>query len=374
MIKEPVNFGYPMSHDKLSLDVDKDLINKILDDTSMRYIVLFLYVIRNDLFRDLSDPNIVESYERVILLDEVYKGNLLTFWEPWFTELALNLGFIRNLRSLREFEQKEDDFIVKFCDPIMIENDTLVVPDDTLFLFIVKKFPSLTKRDFNLALTRLKGIRCQSTGAIHPFIYETREDDYTLSDDLYYILDEFGNIYQAIKIENTIQGFYERFKEIQTKLDDFLEIFDPVLINKTTIKKVFQAVDENKEIIPFLKEEKIKLSDKFDYGDVDKNTPIFKEWHETFQKLFQFKKGLDEIYDKIMDLQSYYSGKKKKYEFLRFIEIVSYNEEDIITSIKETLINLRDKIIPINEYVSNLSQKQVKLLNLDYERYLLTNK
>ena len=58
-----------MEHTSLSIEYDKNLIEKVLDDIDMRYIVLFLYIIRNDLFHDLSDSKLIESYEKILILD-----------------------------------------------------------------------------------------------------------------------------------------------------------------------------------------------------------------------------------------------------------------------------------------------------------------
>ncbi|MFX1341019.1 MAG: hypothetical protein ACFFDK_20585, partial [Promethearchaeota archaeon] len=116
-----------MEHKNLTLEDDKNLINKILEDIEMRYIVIFLYVVRNDLFKDLSEPKIIDSYERVLILDEVFKGNLLSFWNHSFLEVAIDLGLLRNIRSMREFEAKEDDFIVKLGDEIIeIKQNTII--------------------------------------------------------------------------------------------------------------------------------------------------------------------------------------------------------------------------------------------------------
>ena len=200
-------------HKSLTRDFDENLVNKILDNIDMRYIVLFLYVIRNDLFNDLNDPDVVNAYEKVLILDDIYKGNL-SIWDEEFVEIVIDLGLFKNIRSLREIEQKDDDFILRMGEEtITIEQNTILTPADTLFLTIKKKFKFLTKRNFNLAVTRLKGVSCERTSVIHPFIFEIGEHDYALSDDLYYILDQFGNIYQAIKMEITIEGFYERFKK-----------------------------------------------------------------------------------------------------------------------------------------------------------------
>ena len=97
-----------MEHKNLMLEYDKNLIIKILDNIDMRYIVLFLYVVRNDLFEDLNDKTLIESYYRVLNLDEIYKSNIKIYWNEKFLEVAIDLGLIKNLRSLREFEVKDN--------------------------------------------------------------------------------------------------------------------------------------------------------------------------------------------------------------------------------------------------------------------------
>ncbi len=361
-----------MEHNSLSLEYDRNLIIRILEDINMRYIILFLYIIRNDLFRDLKDPKIIESYNRVLALDEIYKGNIITFWEKEFTNIAIDLGLFKNIRSIREFEQKDQDLIIKFGEnTITVEGDTISVPADTLHLMITKKFKFLTKRNFNIALTQLKGVRCEYNGMIHPFIYQIGEEDYTLSDDLYYILDQFGNIYQAMKIENTIEVFYEKIKEISDKLIEFIAIFDLALNSKQAIKKINQAIEENKDIIEQLKEENISLSDKFEYENLDKSKPIFKDWHSRLIQLLQFRYRIDNIEQEVIKLRNYYSGSEKKYNYLDYIEKVSFNEDDIVNNIRNDLLEARNKLIDINDIIKKLNKKEIKLLNLDYERYLI---
>ncbi|MFX1464761.1 MAG: hypothetical protein ACFFBF_17220, partial [Promethearchaeota archaeon] len=94
-----------MEHRKLTLVDDRNLIDKILDDIDMRYIILFLYVIRNDLFKDLSHRSLIESYERILILDEIYKNNIVNFWDEEFTDIYIDLGLMKNIRSLKEFKQ-----------------------------------------------------------------------------------------------------------------------------------------------------------------------------------------------------------------------------------------------------------------------------
>lgn len=361
-----------MEHKNLTLEHDKNLIDKILDDIDMRYIILFLYIIRNDLFKDLSDENLIEAYNRVITLDEIFKNNVVKFWDKEFIDIYIDLGLIKNIRSLREFEQKEDDFILKIGEEtITIEQNTLCIPDDTLFLMINKKFKNITRRNFNSALTRLKSVRCERSNTIHSLILEIGEHDYTLPDDFYYILDQFGNIYQTIKIEVTIEGFYQRFKEIKEKVIDFIKIFDPILNTKVVIKKISKAIDENKEIFQYLKDEKVELPNKFNFDKFDLKDNIFKKWNSKLIFLLSLRKNLDQIENKLINLKNFYSGKEKKLLYLEFIEKISFNEDGIIDNIQNTLIELRKELININEKISELTEKDIKLLNLDYERFIL---
>ncbi|MHA2181531.1 MAG: hypothetical protein ACXAAH_08925, partial [Promethearchaeota archaeon] len=258
-----------MEHKNLTLEDDSRLIENIMNDLEMRYIVLFLYVIRNDLFKDLNDKALIESYERILVLDDIYKSNIDTLWEEEFTDIYIDLGLTKNIRSKREFDQKDDDFIIKLGEEtITIEENTISVPDDTLYLIINKKFKFLTRRNFNLALTRLKGVRCEKTSIIHPLISEIGEHDYRLSEDFYYILDQYGNIYQAIKIEITIESFYKRFNEIEEKINELIKIFDPVLNTKSLLKKINEAIEGEKDILNYLKDENVELPEKFEFSKI----------------------------------------------------------------------------------------------------------
>lgn len=363
-----------MEHKTLTMEHDAKLIDTIMDDVDMRYIILFLYVIRNDLLKDLTDSNLIEAYNRILLIDEIYKSNIVKFWEEEFIEIYIDLGLIKNIRSMREFNQKEDDFIIKIGEEtITIEHDTISVPDDTLFLIINKKFKNLARRNFNLALTRLKGVRCEKSNIVHSLIYEIGEHDYKLANDLYYILDQFGNIYQAIKIEITIEGFYQRLKEIEEKINEFIKIFDPILNTKPALKKINQAIEEDKEIINYLKDENVELSDKFNFDKINKQEAIYNDWISKLNFLLKTRYQLVEIEKNILELKKYYSGKDKKFKYLEFIEKVTYNEEDILDNIQKSLVDLRKEVMSINDKISELNKKDLKLLNLDFERFIITN-
>jgi hypothetical protein len=326
------------------------------------------------MFNDLNDEGLIEAYERVIILDDIYKSNVVSFWNENFIEIVVDLGLFKNIRSVREFTQKEDDFILKMgIETITIEKGTIMVPKDILFLLITKKFKFLTKRNFNLALTRLKAVRCEKSSTIHHFIYEIGENDVILSDDLYYILEQYGNIYQAIKMEITIEGFYKRFDEISNKIDKYIDIFDPTLSSKKHIRKINQSIEENKDLIAFLKEENIKIPEKLNPEKIDVSDPIYLDWHKKLLRLLKLRFSIKKIEKKLLEIKKYYSGKNKKYSYLEFIEKVSFNEDDIVNQIQESLITLRETLIEINKEISELRMKDLKLLNLDYERLIISS-
>ena len=364
-----------MEHANLSIENDKNLIEKVLDDIEMRYIVLFLYIIRNDLFRDLNNTELIESYEKVLILDEIFKDNILNSWENEFIEVAVDLGLFKNIRSMREFQQKEDDFTIRLGEEtVTIENDIISVPDHSLFLMITKKFKFLTRRNFNSALLKLKGVRCETSNAIHPFVSEIGDHDFTIPDEIYYILDQYGNIYQAIKIEITIEGIYQRFAEIQEKLNEYIDIFEPKLRTKPVLKKVHEAIKDNKVIIQHLKDEKIELPDKFAYNVNDIENSTFKDWNSKLMLLLNYSFKMKQIEIKLFEIKLIYSGKGKKFNYLEFIEKVSFNEDNIVNTIQRALIKLREELLDTNNELEQLTKKELKLLNLDFERYLITSR
>jgi len=362
-----------MEHTNLSLEHDKSLIERILDDLEMRYIILFLYIIRNDLFKDLKDSKIIGSYERVIILDEIFKNNVLNFWEESFIEIAIDLGLFKNIRSIREFNHKEGDFIIRLGEEtITIENDKISVPDHTLFLMINKKFNFLTRRNYNLALIKLKGVKCQNSNFIHRFISQMGENDYTISDDIYYILDQFGNVYQAIKIEITIEGVHQKYLDMKEKINEYIDIFEPKLTSKSVLKKIFEAIKSEKDIFKYLRDEKIELPDKFNFDEDTERNEIGNDWYFKLMALLNTRFRMEQLDEKILDTKKIYSGKDKKFNYLEFIEKVSFNEENIVNKIQNVLLNLREDLIEINKDLQVVTKKELKLLNLDYERYLIT--
>ncbi|GAG98343.1 unnamed protein product [marine sediment metagenome] len=97
---------------RLDLEYDKNLINSILSDINTKYTILYLYIIRKDLFKNL-DKDLLDRYEKVIVLDDIYKNNVELSWDEDFIDKVIELGLFKNIRSRNEYNQKDGNFILK---------------------------------------------------------------------------------------------------------------------------------------------------------------------------------------------------------------------------------------------------------------------
>jgi len=345
-------------HKKLSLKHDRGLIVKILDDFNTRYIVLFLYIIRKELFQNLDNPTLIDSYNLIMSREEIDKRAVTSGWPLDFIKVLIDLGLIRNIRSLDDLAKKDDDFLLKFGEFIIrvIEN-TILVPDDVLFLMITKRFKFIKKRDFNLALKRLKGVKCEITPEIHPFIYEIGQGEYALVDDLYDILDNLGNIYRTIKMEDTIEIFYKNFLNLKQKIDNYNDIFALILNRKTTINKLNMLIDE--------KQDAMKVSDEgkplFSELSIELKLPnailTLKISGDFFSQLKNEQQQMVGIDNKLKEFKTYYSTEGKGKSYMGFIEKAPIIDKKL----NEDLIALRRQLIRSKTILENI-EKEIKII------------
>ena len=80
-----------------------------------------------------------------------------------------------------------------------------------------------------------------------------------------------------------------------------------------------------------------------------------------------------EIDEELKKIKNIFSGKKKKYTYLDFIAKVSYNEDNVLEDIKKKLVSLREELISVKKEILEFEIKEIKLLNIDYERFLIMN-
>ena len=54
--------------------------NLQLNNKNTKYTILYLYIIRKDLFNNL-DEYLIHQYEKVLILDDIYKNDVELLWD-----------------------------------------------------------------------------------------------------------------------------------------------------------------------------------------------------------------------------------------------------------------------------------------------------
>ena len=175
---------------------------------------------------------------------------------------------------------------------------------------------------------------------------------------------------RTLRIELTIEGFAERVTEWDKKLKKFIKNIDSVLLKADFQKIVKKAVAEQQDldIIQYLQDQEKELPKKFK----PENPPeLFPKWKDLVNLLLRNNVRMEEISKKSEELIALYSGKGAKYPFFEFMKKVAFNDEGIVDSIQNQLIESRKELLEIQQQFSIFSDHLVKLINLDYERALL---
>lgn len=359
-------------HTKLDLDVDRILLQQVFDDPDKRHVILLLYELRSELFQDLKNPARLNAYVKIMELETIYVSSFKTFADDEaLVDIFFELGLIKNLRSRREFDRKDDDFIVKVVEGIRIDEDVIIVPVDALLAILRKNFSGWTKAQLNKTLKELQGIMCQTYPVIHPFVVAA-DEDYYMPDDLYYLLDLYANPYQCLRVEITIEGVHDRIRDHLDQLQKQVKVFDPLLTKARTKKVLAQGLNQAEEppedLVEYLVEELPKVSKKF---HPDSELEKFEEWKQSLNALLHGIHETEDLLAKVEQIKAIYAGKTRDMTYFEFIRKVSFNEEDLLTRIEDDLVACRRQMIAIRKKLKPLTPKKTKLLNLDYERELL---
>ena len=123
--------------------------------------------------------------------------------------------------------------------------------------------------------------------------------------------------------------------------------------------------DELNERVRHAKEQRNKLNKS--YGDIKKQIEMLQK-----ERMSSSGANLNELRKQLRTLENEQmtqpmSPQKEK----KFIEMISFNEEGIVDNIQKILIELRKQLIMINENIDSFTEKELKLLNLDYERLII---
>ena len=224
------------------------------------------------------------------------------------------------------------------------------------------------------SLERLRVMMCPKSSMIHELVHKYG-DFYVIDDDFFYIIEEFGNPYQALRIEIMIRAMSNKYKEIESNINEILKQFESSIVKSPIMKKLKQAKEKGKEdYVKFLvdKSRKKTLPHKFwvefPENEIQDNYIV---WKDSLNHLFKLKLNFIDIDSKMDELKAHYSGKNQKMTYLKFIQKSTYDEDNISERIKTLLIDARNSLKEVSEKLEKYPKKEMKLLNLDIERLII---
>ncbi|RLI63609.1 MAG: hypothetical protein DRO88_09430 [Promethearchaeia archaeon] len=370
-------------HNALDLDYDRILLEDVFDSPDLRYVSLYMYIIRKELFQDLLDDDIIDQFETITSLDEPTVGDIKRICTIDFIKNLFQYRLITNLRSYSIFENKGNDVKIKFAKGLKLTHEDISESEEEVHIFFNENYlerlispviPEMTLSKIHGALERLRAMMCPRSSKMHALVHKYG-DFYVIDDDFYYIIEDFGNPYQALRIELMIRAMSKKYKEIENNLDEVLNQFDKSIVKAPVMKKLKKAEEKGKkDYIKYLTEKSRKKTFplKFRIQFPDNEVPDkYLEWRESLNNIIKLKLNFIEINNKMNELRAYYSGKNQKLTYIDFIQKSTYDEDNISEKIKNLLIEARNSLKEISEKLEKYPKKQMKLLNLDIERMII---
>lgn len=372
------------AHKDLDMIYDRQLLEDVLDSPDLRYIALYMFEIRKELFQDLIDDDLIESFDLLLNLDIPTIFDIRKVCSESFIKDLVRFNIFSNVKNYNTLINKPDDFKVRIAKGIRLlhqeldeleEEIHIFFKEDFLLRIITPNIPEITLNKVHKALERMRAMMCPKTNVIHPLVHKYGEE-WVIDDSFYYILEELGNPYQALKIELMIRQMSDKYKEIEQNLDVYLSLFHPELQKAKLIKKCREAKKKNeRNYVKYLvkKSRKSSLPTKFYVEFPEGETPSdYIQWKFTLNELIVQKLLFDDIDQNMDELRRYYSGKNQIMPYMKFIEETSFNDE-ISEKVKSLLIDARNNLKKINDSLADYSKKELKLLNLKIEQLIIEN-
>ena len=408
-------------HDTLDMDYDKNLISDVLDSSELRYISLYMFSIRKDLFRDLLDDDIIDEYNSVMSRKDLTKIDLQKICSKEFIEQLIKFRVISNVSNVNSFSAKKSNDIIRFRKGLLLHHEELhssefgeeihiLVKEEFLLNLVSKEIPELSLSVIHKGLERMRAMMCPTTSTVHKLIHNYG-DYYVLDDDFFSIIEELGNPFQALRIELMIRKMSDIYKETGKSLSKLLALFDRDLPTAKLINKLFKKKKEEEEEEDLEKESERKSADESkqdldeDYlsllvkktrkktlptkfhlesliqdanealgNESDLQLPeTFTKWKDTLNLLLKERVKFEQINKEMDTLRSYYSGADQIMSYMDFIEKTTYNEDNISEKIAKSLLSARNKLKSISQTIDDHTKKDLKVLNLNIERYIIEN-
>ncbi|TFG20659.1 MAG: hypothetical protein EU530_02495 [Promethearchaeota archaeon] len=359
-------------HSTLDIDVDRAMLESVFDDPIIRYILLHMYLVRVHVFQNLEDDAIVDGFERLDRIgasSTTAKDLKQSLPEDVIEELFV-YNLVKNISSYAVFEQTPDDTSVKLLsDEVYIEGEKVMFSSEGLLRIIKPYFPIVTLKKINDSLKKLRGIPCESSNITHALVHKF-DEDFALDDELYEILFFLGNPFLSLRLERFVVDIELKTEELENSIDNYLKIYHSDMLNAKYMQKIKKAAEDPKinDIFEYLVSKSRNLPMKFNPPE---KTEIYTQWKTTISQLLEMKSSFFDIHKQIEDIRSFYSGRKQKMSYFTFIEQLTENEEETSFFIRDSLLEIREKLKKSNDFLHTYSEKELKLLNLDLEREVI---
>ncbi len=411
-----------MSEDHTSLDMeyDRKLLQDVFDTPDLRYIAMYMFNIRKNLFQDLLDDPLIEEFNIITNLSHPSKADLQRVCSQQFIKDLIDYQVVKNVRNYDLYQLKGPEFSIALDDGIKLAHEEITVDEEEVHIFVKEEYlerlirneiPEMTRPQIHKALERMRAMMCPISSQDHELIHKYA-DWYVLDDDFYYIIEDLGNPYQALRLELMIRAMSDKYKEIENELDELLNQFHPDF-NKAKIINKFRKVVEieqkalqkellkdenysemdakNAKKLPDIDKEKIDFAEKLkerirketlpkkfrltfeaeDDEDEAEVPELYNNWKEALNHLVKLKLEFDEIDEKMNTLRGYYSGKDQAMPYMEFIEKATFNEDNIAEKVRDLLVESRNSLKKISDGCNTYSKKELRLLNLDLERMII---
>ena len=370
-------------HTTLDLEYDRMLLEDVFDSPNLRYVTLYMYIIRKDLFQDLLDDDVIEQFETITALDEPTVEDMIRICTGDFIKALFQYKLITNIRSYEMFKSKGNDVKIRFAKGLNLTHDEISESEEEVHIFFNEVYlervlapiiPEMTQTRIHESLERLRAMMCPKSSMIHELVHKYG-DYYVIDDDFYYIIEEFGNPYQALRIELMIRAMSKKYKEIERNINGVLNQFEPSIVKASIMKKLRQAKEKGKEdFVKYLAEKSrkktlpVKFRVEFPENEIPDN---YIEWKKSLNHIIKLKLNFTDIDIKMNELRGFYSGKNQKMTYMDFIQKSTYDEDNISEKIKNLLIDARNSLKEVSEKLEKYPKKEMKLLNLEIERMII---
>ncbi|MBN2155051.1 MAG: hypothetical protein JW776_03315 [Candidatus Lokiarchaeota archaeon] len=357
-------------HSGIDLEIDRSMLESVFDDPVIRYILLHMFLVRMHIFQNLEDESIVEGFERLDRIGNPTRKDLEQCLPEDVIEELFVYNLVTNISSYLVYQQKPSDFPVKLVsNEVYIETDKIMFSAEGLLQIIKSNFPIVTLKKINDGLKKLRSIPCESSNTMHSLVHKY-DEDYALDDELYDILFLLGNPYLSLRLERFVVEIELKASELENSIDNYLKIFHSELLSSKHIQKIKKAAHdpEISDILDYIITKSRNLPTKFNPSE---KSETYVEWKMILSQLLRIKSRSFEINSQIEEIRNFYSGKNQKMSYLSFIEQLTENEEKTSTFIRDSLLEIREKLKESNEFILSHSEKEIKLLNLDLEREVI---